>query len=221
MIDPPVGEDVASWGLVGAVVVKVGGSLLGWPELPGRLAGWLDAQRASGAPSADPVLIVIAGGGPFADAVRDLDRVHGLGDEAAHRLAIRSMDLTAALLAGLLPGSRLVAGRRELLASCRLGAVLVATPGPLLRDLDDAGPDPLPSSWDVTSDSIAARIAARLGASRLVLLKSRPIADGASLREAAAIGLVDPRFPEVAAGLRRIEVVSLRDPALPPSRLRP
>jgi aspartokinase-like uncharacterized kinase len=42
----------------------------------------------------------------------------------------------------------------------------VLAPYAWLRDAD-----PLPHSWDVTSDSIAAWVAGQVGASRLVLLK--------------------------------------------------
>ena len=50
-------------------------------------------------------MVLIAGGGPAADVVRVLDRIHGLGDETAHRLALHAMDLTAIILAELLPGT--------------------------------------------------------------------------------------------------------------------
>ena len=49
--------------------------------------------------------VLIAGGGPAADLVRALDRIHGLGDETAHLLALHALDLTAILLAAILPGS--------------------------------------------------------------------------------------------------------------------
>ena len=59
--------------------------------------------------------------------------------------------------------------------------------------------DPLPHGWHVTSDSIAAWVAARLSARRLVLLKALEGVPGASgdilaevpLRAAASAGIVD------------------------------
>src|SRR5262249_34917608 len=89
----------------GIAVLKVGGSLLDWPELPVRLAGLLEA-RLSSHPQERPVLI--AGGGGAADLVRVLDRVHHLGDSTAHELAIQALDFTARLLAALLPRSTLI-----------------------------------------------------------------------------------------------------------------
>ncbi len=50
-------------------------------------------------------MLLIAGGGPAADLVRALDRIHGLGDQTAHRLALHAMDLTANILAELLPST--------------------------------------------------------------------------------------------------------------------
>ena len=83
-------------------VIKVGGSLLDWPELPRRLIQFLE-QRQAKDPEFRPVLL--CGGGPFADSVRRLDRTHHLGDFAAHRLAIQAMDLASTVLVCLLPGA--------------------------------------------------------------------------------------------------------------------
>ncbi len=74
------------------VVIKVGGSLLGWEGLASRLAGFLSGRAA------ERVLLIV-GGGPAADWARDLDRLHGLGEERSHHLAIRAMDLSAHALA--------------------------------------------------------------------------------------------------------------------------
>src|SRR4051812_5597721 len=86
------------------IVVKVGGSLYDHPRLRPGLCIYLTSLAPV------PVLLV-AGGGDFADAVRRLDVVHGLGEEAAHWLALRSMKLAGEFLKqllGALPtGSRL------------------------------------------------------------------------------------------------------------------
>jgi len=197
------------------VVVKVGGSLLGWPSLAPRLEAFLDAGL--GGPAR---VVLIAGGGPLADAIRSLDAAHGLGDEAAHRLALGAMDLTAELLARLIARSRCVRGLDGLSDAWRDGLRPVLAVRRHLEEVDERGDDPLPLSWDVTSDAIAARVADRLGADRLVLLKSRA-ADAATRAEAAANGLVDPAFPAASARLACVEVVSLRDVDARPRRLAP
>jgi aspartokinase-like uncharacterized kinase len=187
------------------VAIKVGGSLFGWPEFPARLAHWLDEERPS-----RPVLI--AGGGPPADFVRTLDASYGLGDETAHRLALRAMDFTAEALAALLPGSRVVRRLDQLASAWGEGRRPIFAPRLYLEDVDERRPDRLPFSWEVTSDAIAARVAVDLRASRLVLLKSASAAAVSTLAEAASAGLVDPYFPAVAEGLDRVEIVDLRDP---------
>lgn len=197
------------------VVVKVGGSLFGWPSLAPRLETFLDVGL--GGPAR---VVLIAGGGPLADSLRALDAVHGLGDEAAHRLALGAMDLTAELLARLVARSRYVRGLDDLADAWggRLRPVLAVRRH--LEEVDERGGDPLPLSWDVTSDAIAARVADRLGADRLVLLKSRA-AHEATRAEAAANGLVDPAFPAASARLACVEVVALRDVDARPRRLAP
>lgn len=203
-------------GGAGLAVIKVGGSLLGWPELPSRLEAWLENdERDVRSPRRR---ILIAGGGALADVIRSMDQVHGLGEGRSHDLAIRAMDVTAALLAALLPGTRLVSGREEIEAAWWERATPVLAPRSFLEEAESRSPDPLPASWDVTSDSIAARVAWHLGAARLVLLKSARMGNETSLDGLVRAGLVDPLFPMAAASLPRVELVGMRDS--PPTSLR-
>ncbi|WP_435016512.1 uridylate kinase [Tundrisphaera sp. TA3] len=183
------------------VVIKVGGSLLDWPGLPARLAAEVAGREA----------VLLAGGGRFADALRDLDRVHGLGERRSHALALRVLDLTAKILADLVPGSEVVDDPDAISDARRRGRVPVLAPRRFL-DADDARPDALPHAWTTTTDAIAARVAVRLGADELVLLKSAGLQDGVGLEDAARLGLVDPEFPRAADGLPLIRLVNARDP---------
>ena len=58
------------------------------------------------------------------------------------------------------------------------------------------------ASWQVTSDSLAAWLASRVGAARLVLAKSCtvPATIASSARALAAAGVVDAGFPEFVEG---------------------
>jgi aspartokinase-like uncharacterized kinase len=183
------------------VVAKVGGSLFDWPELPGRLRAWLDFQVAEGfAP------VLVAGGGPFADAVRDLDRLHGLGDIASHDLAIRAMDVTAHALAAMVPGLVVVDGP-DGAGDGGEGVPVVAVHRWLFSpNVADA----LPARWDVTSDSIAALLAVRLGAARLVLIKSVSIPPESGLPEAVALGLADKYLPTISKRVPTLRWLNLR-----------
>ena len=141
-------------------VVKLGGGLLAH-------AAHFDAVLAAIGDAADERrLLIVPGGGPFADAVRHVDRQFTLSDDATHWMAVLAMDQYAHLVVSRLAGSVLVAGPGDIAAA--LGAVHlpVLAPSRWVRDAD-----PLPHTWEVTSDSIAAWIAAALGARRLVLVK--------------------------------------------------
>jgi aspartokinase-like uncharacterized kinase len=107
-------------------------------------------------------LLVVPGGGSFADQVRRADRRFGLGDSAAHWMAILAMDQYGYLLGRLAPGAVLVRHARRY-PPRRLHVLL---PSAWLL-----AADPLPHSWDVTSDSIAAWVARAAGAPRLMLVK--------------------------------------------------
>jgi aspartokinase-like uncharacterized kinase len=189
-------------------VIKLGGSLLDFGGLQAALREWLALQ-----PPAANVLIV--GGGPLVDVVHDLDRRLGLGEEAAHWLSIRAMGVTARLANALWPEFKLVtqwAALREAMGSSPTPIVFDAEE--FLRRHEPQAPGAtLERSWSVTSDSIAARVAAALPAAELVLLKSSlPDRSFISHAEAASLGYVDPFFPRVARSLPHVRAVQFRSP---------
>ncbi len=123
-------------------VVKVGGSLGRGDALKALCAtlGELGARHR---------MLIVPGGGEFAEAVRNADRRFGLADATAHRMAILGMEQFGLLL-------------RDLLPDAARSAVVMPAGLPL---------EALPESWTVTSDSIAAWVASQVGADRLVLVK--------------------------------------------------
>jgi probable H4MPT-linked C1 transfer pathway protein len=154
------------------LVIKVGGGLLEHVEHLDRVLNAIaDAARAHR-------VVLVPGGGPFADAVRDADGLLGLGADAAHWMAILGMDQYAHLLASRLSAAVVVSTREEVDSALRQQQIPVLAPSRWLSSVD-----PLPHSWDVTSDSIAAWFAGELGARRLLLVKP-PDARGAGLVDA-------------------------------------
>jgi probable H4MPT-linked C1 transfer pathway protein len=141
-------------------VFKVGGSLLGYPDLlESTLAAIVEESMHSR-------VAIVPGGGPFADAVRDTDRRFHLADDTTHWMAVLAMDQYAHLLAGMRTELALAVSERDVESSIASGRIPVVAPYRWLRDAD-----PLPHSWDVTSDSISAWFASALGATQLVLVK--------------------------------------------------
>ncbi len=189
------------------VVVKVGGSLLEWSELPGRLAGLLAGPELGGA-----VPLLIVGGGAIVEELRRLDRIHGIGEESSHALALQAMELTARVMVrlGRSLGLRLVQSLKGADGCWAAGEVPVLAPRRLLDRGDRVIADALPHTWEATSDSIAARVAVLAGASGLWLVKSVSLPAGFTREDAARVGLVDTHFPVVAAPLPRVDFVNLR-----------
>lgn len=184
-------------------VFKIGGSLFDMPHLPQVLQQVL-AQRPHHA------LLLIAGGGAAADVIRQWDRVHQLGDESAHALALEAMDLSAALLARFLPAARLVRSERQVRQAAHDDTVSILCAGCFIKAAEAQGHAPLAHSWRVTSDSIAAWTTRALAAAELVLVKSVPSPMGMTAAAAAQAGLVDECFPRLAAGLSKVGWVNAR-----------
>jgi len=159
---------------VAHTLVKVGGGLLGKAGAFDLVIEALTAFRPGRR------IVVLPGGGPFADAVRQMFRRVKIGEDAAHWMAVLGMDQYAHALAARAPGAALVEQPAEIRAALDAGRLPVLAPYRWFK-----AADPLPHSWEVTSDSIAAWFAGALGARRVVLIKPAAGATGK---------LVDPAF---------------------------
>ena len=152
------------------LVVKLGGSLYA------RVPAIVPALRETNRP-----LLIVPGGGPFANAVREVR----MNDDAAHWMAIAAMEHYGWYAASHgLPVT-------DVLAVPDRPTVLL--PYHCLRERD-----PLPHSWDVTSDTIAAWVAGMLGLDLLLLKSVDGISAGAEILETVTSPLVtdvvDPAF---------------------------
>lgn len=124
------------------------------------------ALAAIAAAAARERVLVVPGGGAFADAVRGVDARLGLSAGTAHWMAVLAIDQYALLVAERLDRGVLVEDPPSIAAAFDAARIPVLAPSAWLRRAD-----PLPHSWDVTSDSIAAWVAGAVGAPRLVLIK--------------------------------------------------
>jgi aspartokinase-like uncharacterized kinase len=184
--------------MAAVMVVKVGGSLYDLNDLGPRLRQWLE-----GLGGCDVVLV--PGGGDMAEAVRSFHRVHGLDEPRAHWLALGALALNAHFLAWLVGRGVVVGDTGGCQDAWAAGRIPVLDMHAFSRaDEDRSGR--LGASWRVTSDALAARAAAVLGAGRLVLLKSVTIPDAMSWEEAGQRGYVDAAFAGAVAAAGKLEV---------------
>jgi aspartokinase-like uncharacterized kinase len=140
-------------------VIKVGGSLAEDPERLIELCAKLSGLAKNYA------ILVVPGGGRFADVVRDSNQHFNLSSAVSHRMAILGMDQFGLLLSQIIPNScatPLLTDAKQLSGT---GVVPVFLPARLMFQ-----EDPLENSWDVTSDSIAAYVAAQVHAGKVVLV---------------------------------------------------
>ncbi|QDV20072.1 Amino acid kinase family protein [Gimesia panareensis] len=184
-------------------VIKVGGSLFDLPDLGDRLTGLL-AQLNGSRP------LLISGGGRAADVVRDWDRIHRLGETAAHWLAIQSLALNDRLLCELLAETRLVSSIESAQEVWHQNQIPVLSAYEYLTQSPSARRTELSASWDVTSDSIAAWITLTWPADELILLKSVDLPDAVTTDDLSPRGLVDPYFPQLANQLPCLRWCNLR-----------
>jgi aspartokinase-like uncharacterized kinase len=197
----------------GLRVIKLGGSLLDFDGLVPQFRRWLAAQPLA-------TNVVVVGGGRLADTVRDAFARHELTEEAAHWLCVRLLGVTAELVHRLLPESRLVDRFADLCADGHRGRIVLFQTEHFLRNEEPRlSPSPLPHNWDVTSDSIAARLAALANAKELALLKSGLPGAEATPSDMAQEGYVDRYFPQAVAGVPAVRCVNLRVEEFPSVRL--
>ena len=170
-------------------VIKLGGSLDRDPLLRDWLGMLLDAGGGQ--------VVVVAGGGAFADLVRDHQAHWGFDDLAAHNMAVMAMMQSTTMIKALAPDLVLAGTTIAAARALRDRQVVLWWPRGWLR----SAPDEL-THWGATSDSLAAALAAKLDADRLVLVKSCPMQPGLGLAEQASRGVIDADFCRIAAASR-------------------
>lgn len=175
-------------------VLKLGGSLLGQPEL----RSWLSMLAGN----SDGRVLIVPGGGVFADAVRDAQQVAGYDDAAAHRMALLAMEQFGLVMKSLQPDLTTVASELEIAERSWQHRAMIWMPSAMV--LAD---ETIPMDWSVTSDSLAAWLGAKLGADRVVLVKQVD-AGNLALPQLVAEGVLDQAFERFAQRLAcPVEVV--------------
>ncbi|MGN6764451.1 MAG: dihydroneopterin aldolase [Rhizobiaceae bacterium] len=173
--------------VVKPVVVKLGGST----AEGGELRTWIAALASAALP-----LVVVPGGGPFAELVRTEQKRMGFSDDAAHAMAILAMDAFGRVI---LDGEARLAPARSLDEVVRVlgeGKIPVWLPSSMTIGSTD-----IPASWDITSDSLAAWLAGWIGAETLLLVKqTQAFSSEDSVADLMARGIVDPAFAEILPG---------------------
>ena len=163
-------------------VVKIGGSLGHDPAL----REWLTRLWEVGGGR----VVIVPGGGDFADAVRQYQREWQFDDLAAHNMCLLAMAQYAILMQGVVPELVLASNEERIRRALRDGRVAVWVPTDLMR----ATPDSM-TNWDTTSDSLAAWLSTLLNAERLMIVKSCGVEANAPLEALVDRGVLDRRFP--------------------------
>lgn len=163
------------------LVVKLGGSTAGRIEME----QWIAVLASATLP-----LVIVPGGGPFADQVRVLQKEMHFSDAAAHEMAILAMEQFAIVIAERHPRLQPARSLDDLEAILAGGGVPVWLPSQMTRNADIA------QSWDITSDSLAAWLCRQIGSRHLLLCKQ---VDPESLPEGLQAlvdnGVVDAMLP--------------------------
>ncbi|GLU32677.1 aspartate kinase [Trinickia caryophylli] len=179
-------------------VVKIGGSLSHDPALRKWLIELVEVGGGR--------VVIVPGGGDFADKVRQYQAEWRFNDLAAHNMCLLAMTQYALLMQGLVPELVLASSEAKIRRALRDGRVAVWVPTALMRD----APDPM-SNWETTSDSLAAWLSTMLNAERLTLVKSCPIDPAEPLESLAAAEVVDRRFLSYVADANYVVEVFNKD----------
>jgi 5-(aminomethyl)-3-furanmethanol phosphate kinase len=137
-------------------------------------------------------VVVVPGGGAFADAVRRAQADFDFSDAEAHRMALLAMHQTGLMMAALHPRFAPVETLAEMRKVIDAGRIPVWLPCKMTERDKRIAPD-----WSTTSDGLAARLAERLDGAPVVLVKSCRIVPGSALVSLVLEGVVDSTFAAI------------------------
>ena len=157
------------------IVIKLGGSLYNTPELKHWLSTLADYSKKQ-------PLVIVPGGGPFADQVRNAQKKHHFSDEIAHHMAIIAMKQFGLMIKALEP-------RLEPQSEYHDFAIWLPDDSLLDQSL-------LSKNWDISSDSIALWFAHQSNAEQLFLVK-RSTHVYESIEKLCSLEIIDKGFPQL------------------------
>lgn len=159
-------------------VIKLGGSLSKSAALSDCL------NRIAQGPSK---VVIVPGGGDFADQVRFAQQQWQFNDVIAHEMAILAMQQMALLFKGLQPNFILANTVAEIKQQNQSVPIIWS---PNISELNQDG---VAASWEITSDSLAAWLATQLGATELILVKAASVPTN-NLAQLSQQGIIDDAF---------------------------
>jgi len=155
-----------------------------------ELSSWLKSIDSI---SINSNIIIVPGGGEFADTVRNLQKIHEFDDVTAHKMALLAMCQYGYLLAGMSSKLYIVHDIDLLPSHPGKNVPLIWLPTALIDDDSE-----IAANWDFTSDSIALWLATKLSATKLVLVKSVELNDTKeSIRNHINNHYIDQGFQEL------------------------
>ena len=144
-------------------VVKIGGSL--FPEHTEKLCEYLEKSNEK--------LVLINGGGDFANKLREYNDKYNFSDDIMHWSAIKCMDIIGELIASKNNHIQCTDNLKDIDKIHESGKIPLLLCYNILKNNDT-----LKHSWNITSDSIACYFAHRLNAKLLILTNVDGIYNG-------------------------------------------
>ena len=161
------------------IVLKIGGSLYASDYLQEWLALLSEVRRS---------VVIVPGGGPFADQVRAASEKWHLPLSCAHDMAVLGMQQYGHMMIGLNPHLTLERHCHAIINSSKHQKVVVWAPYDEVLAANE-----IEKSWQTTSDSLALWLAIKISAKHLCIVKSAEI-DGKSIQQLIAQHVVDSNF---------------------------
>ena len=166
-------------------IVKIGGSLINSCNLAETVTRLADHGAGN--------MVIVPGGGIFADQVRYLQKELRIDDTTAHCLALRAMEQFGSMLTSFDPRLHAANSVNAINEWIARNEIPVWFPYDMI-----AGNPSVKSSWDITSDSLALWLAQVMNCQNLVLLKStEPENKNYSAGYLSQFGFLDNAFAEM------------------------
>ena len=145
------------------IVLKLGGSLMRSKELVVWLENIFSRTR-------DNIIIVVPGGGEFAENIREIQKQLNFNNKIAHKMALLAMCQYGYFLTGINADIKILKNTKTLCLDKNIGGSFLWLPDDLLENISE-----ITGNWDFSSDSISLWLATYLTADKLVIVKSKKI----------------------------------------------